>query len=106
MLAQRHPKELDQLRRQLEVHDRGEGVAAYLDRYGRKLEVGCKVVTGRGEVGRIKRIDVSSERALVELPDGRTRMLRTSRLELRRGRPRRGSYAAAIPTVREATSAS
>lgn len=99
-LARRHPKELDQLRRQFaEVDHEDESVAAFLDRYGRRVDVGSKVVTGRGEIGRIKRIDVASRRALIELEQGGTRMLRTNKLELKRGRPRRDSFQVASVTA-------
>lgn len=98
-LARRHPDELEKLRTSmLDVADPAEAAESPwlpCDRFNRALNVGSLVLTPDGTRGRITRFDRRSERALIELEQGGTRMLKLNRVELRRGRPRKGSYAAA-----------
>lgn len=98
-LARRHPEELAKLRDSLasstHLNDQEAEDAPWIpcDRFNRSLSLGSLVLTAAGERGRIIRFDRKSERALVELDDGGTRMLRLGRIELRRGRPRKESFA-------------
>jgi len=57
------------------------------------LNVGRNALLAIGERGRIVRFDRNSERALIELDKGGSRLLKLNRVELRRGRPRKASYA-------------
>ena len=100
-LARRHPEELERLKLSLEESqpDAGEETEGTpwlpCDRFDRTLTLGSLVLTPRAEKGRIIRFDRNSERALIELDTGGTRLLKLGRIELRRGRPRKGSYAVA-----------
>ena len=97
-LARRHPEELEQLKESIidSVPPGAEAEGPWLpcDRFHRALQIGSLVLTHEGERGRITRFDRNSERALIELERGGTRLLRLTRIELRRGRPRKNSYAA------------
>jgi hypothetical protein len=100
-LGRRHPDELEQLKESIidstPAAPGGEADGPWLpcDRFDRALQVGSLVLTPQGERGRIARFDRASERALIELDHGGTRLLKLGRVELRRGRPRKQSYAAA-----------
>ena len=99
-LARRHPDELAQLKKALTTADEEsstppEDVWLPVDRFNRALQIGSLVLTPDGTRGRVVRFDRRSSRALIELERGGTRMLRLSRIELRRGRPRKESYSAA-----------
>lgn len=100
-LARRHSDEYDQLRQSFiqssgtAEPDQAETPWLPCDRFERTLAVGSLVLTPIGERGRIIRFDRNSERALVELEHGGTRLLKTQRVELRRGRPRKETYATA-----------
>jgi hypothetical protein len=61
------------------------------DRFGRSIKKLDKVTTPAGEAGMVIRLDKKSKRVLVELKDGRTRLLMAHRVEVRRGRPRKNS---------------
>jgi hypothetical protein len=95
-LARRHPSELERLKAQIEdaqqqsvePHD-----ALPTDRFNRTLAVGSLVLTPGGERGRLIRFDRKQERAVVELEYGGLKTLLLSKIELRRGRPRKNSYA-------------
>lgn len=99
-LARRHPAEYEKLKESLE-DSASPGVPGDQDmwlpsdRFQRTLAVGSLVLTPAGERGRIIRFDRNSQRALIELDKGGTRLLKLNRIELRRGRPRKGSYASA-----------
>lgn len=102
-LARRHPDELERLKESLvdstgDAHSGDEGDGPWLpcDRFERTLALGSLVLTPDGQRGRIIRFDRNSERALIELDRGGTRMLKLGRIELRRGRPRKSSYASAV----------
>jgi hypothetical protein len=105
-LARRHPDELETLITALHAGNPSdeefdpEAADAWVpvDRFDRPLVLNAPILTAAGERGHVVRFDRNSGRALVEIEDGvdgqvRTRMLRTKRLELRTGRPRRLSYA-------------
>jgi len=98
-LARRHPEELEKLKAALGATDEAisgeQADAPWLpcDRFQRTLALGSLVLTPSGQKGRIVRFDRNSERALVELDEGGTRFLKLNRVELRRGRPRKESYA-------------
>ena len=98
-LGRRHPDELEQLKESIidstPLGADAEGPWLPCDRFDRALGIGSLVLTPQGERGRISRFDRASERALIELDTGGTRLLKLGRIELRRGRPRKGSYAAA-----------
>lgn len=102
-LARRHPEELERLKESIidssepegAGADDGEGPWIPCDRFDRTLSLGSLVLTPNGERGRVIRFDRNSERALIELDQGGTRMLKLGRIELRRGRPRKSSYAIA-----------
>jgi hypothetical protein len=98
-LARRHPEELDRLRASI-VDDTAEpgseaeaGPWLPCDRFNRTLSMGSLVLTPSGERGRLIRFDRKHERAVVELDHGGQRTLRLNKIELRRGRPRKGTYA-------------
>lgn len=98
-LARRHSDEYEQLRAAL-IATTGSNEslgsdAPWLpcDRFERALTVGSLVLTPVGERGRIIRFDRNSERALIELDHGGQRLLKLNRIELRRGRPRKQTYA-------------
>lgn len=101
-LARRHAEEFEQLRESfIESSGQPDDQAAETpwlpcDRFQRTLAIGSLVLTPVGERGRIIRFDRNSERALVELEHGGSRLLKLNRVELRRGRPRKASYAAAV----------
>jgi hypothetical protein len=100
-LGRRHPDELEQLKESIidstpQRGDDAEGPWLPCDRFDRALQVGSLVLTPQGERGRISRFDRTSERALIELEHGGSRLLKLARVELRRGRPRKASYAAAM----------
>ena len=61
------------------------------DRFGRTIKKSDKVITPAGEVGTVIRLDKKSKRVLIELRDGRTRLLMAHRVEVKRGRPRKNS---------------
>lgn len=98
-LARRHPDELEQLKGSIiestsaTTPDDAEGPWLPCDRFQRALHEGSLVLTPQGERGRIVRFDRASQRTLIELEHGGTRMLKLNRVELRRGRPRKASYA-------------
>lgn len=96
-LARRHPDELARLRDALNDSagtggEPSDGPWIPCDRFDRTLSLGSLVLTSTGDQGRITRFDRNSERALVEMDKGGTRMLKLARIELRRGRPRRQSF--------------
>lgn len=99
-LARRHPDELEQLKTSIidavvdVAPNEAEGPWLPCDRFQRALHVGSLVLTPQGERGRIVRFDRNSQRTLIELDHGGTRLLKLDRVELRRGRPRKASYAA------------
>lgn len=98
-LARRHSDEFEQLRKSFieSTCDDNDGAdAPWLpcDRFERTLVIGSLVLTPAGERGRVIRFDRKSERALIELDHGGSRLLKLNRIELRRGRPRKLSYAA------------
>jgi hypothetical protein len=80
----------DEVRRLLNEADSEKLV----DRYGRTLHTLDKVITPNNEVGMVIRLDRGSRRVLLELPDGRTRLLMAHRVEVKRGRPRKDSLRA------------
>ena len=98
-LARRHPDELERLKESLVGSDpattgeQDDGPWLPCDRFNRTLALGSLVLTPEGKRGRIIRFDRNSERALVELDTGGQRFLKLGRIELRRGRPRKESYA-------------
>ena len=95
-LARRHPGELERLKTQIEdAQQRSDEPHDSLpaDRFNRTLAVGSLVLTPGGERGRLIRFDRKHERAVVELDHGGTKTLKLDRIELRRGRPRKNSYA-------------
>lgn len=61
------------------------------DKFGRAISVLNKVITASGEDAVVIRVDRPTQRVLVELDDKRTRLLSASRVEVRRGRPRKDS---------------
>ena len=101
-LARRHPDELEQLKTSIidatADADSGDVEGPWLpcDRFQRALHEGSLVLTPQGERGRVVRFDRSSQRTLIELEHGGTRLLKLNRVELRRGRPRKASYAVAV----------
>ncbi len=99
-LGRRHPDELEQLKESIidsthTLEGDTEGPWLPCDRFDRALGVGSLVLTPEGERGRISRFDRTAERAEVELEHGGKRLLKLARIELRRGRPRKSSYAVA-----------
>jgi hypothetical protein len=103
-LANRHPAEWRKLRQSLvdgspAAESNGDPPWIPTDRHDKVLSLRAMVVTADGEVGRIVRFDRNSSRALVELDTGGTRMLSLKRLELKRGRPRKDSFAVVTPIV-------
>lgn len=65
-----------------------------LDRFERTIHKLDKVITPAGEEGQVIRVDAGSSRVLIQLPDGRTRLLMAHRVEVKRGRPRKDSLRA------------
>lgn len=61
------------------------------DRYDRVIHKTDRVVMPSGEAGMVIRVDKKTGRVLIETHDGRTRLLRAHRVEVSRGRPRKGS---------------
>lgn len=100
-LGRRHPRELHKLRQSItdalaaDSDESAKDVWIPCDRFNRALSIGSMVISAQGDRGRIIRFDRNSQRALIEREDGSgTHMLRLQRLELRRGRPRKDTYAA------------
>lgn len=61
------------------------------DRYGRSIHKTDRVTMPSGEAGMVIRVDKKTKRVLIETYDGRTRLLRSHRVEVARGRPRKDS---------------
>ena len=85
-LVAKHPDEFRQL---LDEVDRPLD-----DRFGRAIHKTDRVVTPAGEAGMVIRVDKKTERVLIEMPNGKTRLLRANRVEALRGRPRKDTLRA------------
>lgn len=72
----------------------GNAAITMEDRYGRTISKSDRVITPAGETGLVIRVDKKSKRVLIELPDGKTRLLMAHRVEVKRGRPRKDSLRA------------
>lgn len=86
-LVENHRQEFAQILGEI----KGESEVVMNDRFGRSIAKTDKVITPAHESGVVIRLDKNSDRVLIRLDSGGTRMIKAHRVEVARGRPRKNS---------------